>query len=143
MLQILAIGLSLSLGVAAQSATAVRTDQEALVLRFVDAFNAHDVEAMAAIADDGIQWVTIDGARVSVETDGKTALRTILQRYFAQCPTCRSTLEWTRVSGSRVAARERASWTTAAGPRTQTSLSVYELKDGKILRVLYFPVEKD
>ena len=95
------------------------------------------------MADDGIQWVTIEGARAAVKTEGKTELRTILQQYFGQCPTCRSTLEWTKESGSRVAARERASWTAAAGPRSQTSLSVYEFKDGKILRVLYFPAEKD
>lgn len=143
MLHTIAIGLLLNLGAPAQTAAPVRTEQEALVLRFVDAFNAHDIDAMAAVAADGIQWVTIEGARAVVKTDGKVALRTILQQYFGQCPTCRSTLEWTQASGSRVAARERASWTTAAGPRSQTSLSVYELKDGKILRVLYFAAEKD
>jgi hypothetical protein len=137
------IAIVLFAGIPLQGAPAARADNEAIVRAFVDAYNAHDIDAMAAVSDEGIQWVKVESGRASIETDGKPALRAILQRYFAQCPTCRSTLEWTKASGSRVAARERASWTNATGAQSQTSLSVYELRDGRILRVLYFPAEKD
>ena len=134
--------LLLSLAQAPTSSAPV-TDQETAVRRFVDAFNARDIDAMLAAADDGIEWASVDGPKVTIETSGKGALRDSMQKYFAQCPSCKSSLEWTKASGSRVAARERASWTSASGPRAQTSLSVYEFRAGKIARVYYFPVERD
>ena len=54
------------------------------------------------------------------------------------------TLLWIRTAGSRVTAHERASWTNRAGAAmSQSGLSVYELKDGRIARVYYFPAERD
>lgn len=126
-----------------QAPAAPAIDQETAVRRFVDAFNARDIDAMLAAADDGIEWASVDGSKVTIETAGKAALRDSMRKYFAQCPSCKSSLEWTKASGSRVAARERASWTSASGPRTQTSLSIYEFRAGKIARVYYFPAERD
>lgn len=116
--------------------------QTALVEEFVAAFNAREIERMLALADERIEWLSVDGAGVAVETAGREALRQSMTSYFASCPSCRSALEWTRTAGLRVAALERASWTTAAGvAKAQKSLSVYELRDGRIARVYYFPAE--
>ena len=113
------------------------------VRAFVAAFNTRDVEAMLALADDTIEWGTVDGKTIAMETSGKEALRAAMTGYFASCPSCRSELEWVQPAGSRVAAYERSSWTDKTGvEKRQASLSVYELANGKIARVLYFPVER-
>ena len=117
---------------------------EKQVRDFVEAFNARNIDGMLARAADGIQWLTVDGAKVGVETEGKDALRASMAKYFQQCPSCKSEIVWLKTAGSRVTALERANWTNRAGVAlSQSSLSVYELKDGRILRVYYFPAERE
>ena len=57
---------------------------DAVVRQFVDAFNAHDAEAMTALASDEIEWLSIDGTTVSTEAKGRAALKESMTRYFAQ-----------------------------------------------------------
>lgn len=118
-------------------------DQEKRVREFVEAFNARNVDAMLELADERVQWLSVDGASVSVETEGKAALRESMGRYFRSCPSCKSSLEWIQSAGARVTALERASWSGKSGAKSQSSLSVYEFRGGKILRVYYFPAEVD
>jgi hypothetical protein len=115
--------------------------QEEQVREFVAAFNARDLDKMIDAVDDGIQWLSVDGVKVTVVTEGKKALRESMERYFRECPSCKSALEWTQVAGSRVSAMERASWTAKGAAKSQSGLSVYEFRGGKILRVYYFPAE--
>jgi len=42
----------------------------------------------------------------------------------------------------RVAALEKASWQGKSGPNSQSSLSVYEFRNGLIARVYYYLAEK-
>ena len=63
---------------------------------------------LGPLAADGIQWLSVDGAKVTVETEGKDALRASMTRYFQQCPSCKSDLVWLKTAGSRVSAQERA-----------------------------------
>ena len=47
-----------------------------------------------------------------------------------------------KVSGRYVTVRERASWTSKSGEkRSQASLAVYEIRDGLVARVWYYPAE--
>ena len=118
-------------------------DQEKRVREFVEAFNTRKIDVMLELAAENIQWLLIDGAKVTIETEGKAALRESMERYFRSCPSCRSSLEWVQIAGSRVTAMERASWSGRDGAKSQRSLSVYEFREGKIFRVYYFPVEAD
>jgi hypothetical protein len=118
-------------------------EPEQQVRAFVEAFNARDIDVMLALADENVQWLIVDGAKVSVETEGKAALRESMVRYFRSCPSCKSSLEWIQKAGSRVTAMERASWSGKSGPKSQRSLSVYEFRGDKILRVYYFSAEVD
>lgn len=118
-------------------------EPEKQVRAFVEAFNSRDIDVMLALADENIQWLIVDGAKVSVETEGKAALRESMVRYFRSCPSCKSSLEWIQRAGSRVTAMERASWTGKSGAKSQRSLSVYEFRGDKILRVYYFSAEVD
>ena len=47
---------------------------EAVVHKFAAAFNNHDVAAMTAFVADDAQWLSVEGAKLSVETSGKSAL---------------------------------------------------------------------
>jgi hypothetical protein len=116
-------------------------DREKQVREFVEAFNTRKIEKMLELADESIQWLSIDGVKISVETEGKKVLRDSMEKYFRDCPTCKSSLEWVQIAGSRVTAKEKASWMSKNGPREQSGLSVYEFRNGKILRVYYFPAD--
>jgi hypothetical protein len=116
-------------------------DREKQVREFIEAFNTRKIEKMLELVDESIQWLSIDGVKISVETEGKKALRESLEKYFRDCPTCKSSLEWVQIAGSRVTAKEKASWMSKNGPREQSGLSVYEFRNGKILRVYYFPAD--
>ena len=119
------------------------TTQEKRVREFVAAFNARNIDAMLDAVDENVQWLSVDGAKIAVEAEGKKALRQSMESYFRGCPSCKSNLEWIQTAGIRVTALERASWSGKSGPKSQKSLSVYEFRDGKIVRVYYFPADVD
>jgi hypothetical protein len=120
-----------------------KPDHESQVRDFVTAFNERNLDAMVSMADENIQWLSVDGAKITVETEGKAALRKSMEGYFRKCASCRSSLEWIQSAGNRVTALERASWTGKSGPMAQKSLSVYEFNEAGILRVFYFPAERE
>ena len=116
---------------------------EVRVRNLVEAFNSRNIDAMLELVDENIQWLHVSGTKITVETEGKEALRQSMGRYFTSCSSCKSSLESVQRAGTRVTAMERASWTSKSGPKSQRSLSVYEFSGDKILRVYYFPAEKD
>jgi hypothetical protein len=65
----------------------------------------------------------------------------VLTRYFAAVPSARSTIEGRMPAGRFVSVLERAHWTVGGEPRSQSSLSVYEVEDGLIRRIWYYPVQ--
>lgn len=107
----------------------------------VDAFNRHDVEAMAAQVAPGFVWFSIRGDEMSAEVRGREALAEGMRSYFASLPTVRSQIEEVLVSGAFVTLRERAIWTDGSGQeQSQAALGVYEVRNGLIQRVWYYPV---
>ncbi|MDX2220720.1 MAG: nuclear transport factor 2 family protein [Burkholderiales bacterium] len=127
------------LGAARAEPAAPRPDE--LAVQFVSTFSRADVDGLLERVTDDIEMLSLSDAGASVDVAGKAALRQFLERYFQRIRDVRSELEWTRVSGNRVVAEERVSWTSASGPRSRRSLSVYEFRDGKVRRVWYFPAE--
>ncbi len=115
---------------------------EQRVRDYVSAFNKHDIDTMLGMVSDDIQWLSVAGDKITVETQGKAKLRESLAAYFKSTPSVKSELEWARVTASRVAALERAAWQGKSGPKSQASLSVYEFSGSLISRVYYYPAEK-
>lgn len=115
---------------------------ETRVRDYVAAYNAKDLDGMLSMVTDDIQWLSVDGDKVAVETKGKDQLRESMAAYFKSAPSAKSELEWIQLTRSRAAALERASWQTKNGKKSQTSLSVYEFRRGLIARVYYYPAEK-
>lgn len=86
--------------------------------------------------------VSVQGTSVSVEASGKDALRQGMASYFRSIPSARSTIEDSMISGRYVVVRERASWKDKNGEeRSQAAVAVYEVRDGLVARVWYYPAE--
>lgn len=115
---------------------------EQRVRDYVTAFNNRAIDTMLGMVTDDIQWLSIAGDKITVETQGKAKLRENMEAYFKATPTVKSELEWVRVTASRVAAMERAAWQSKSGPKSQAGLSVYEFSGALISRVYYYPAEK-
>jgi hypothetical protein len=115
---------------------------ETIIRDFQTAFNKHDVSAMLALVADDLQWFNVQGSKVEIEIEGKPALEKWLTGYFKSCPSCRSEIESLMSAGSYVTVHERAMWETKTGKKSQKSLAVYEVRDGSIRHVWYFPAEK-
>lgn len=115
---------------------------EQIVREFEAAFNKHDAAAMLALLAADAQWLSVKGSQMATEVEGKIALEKWLQGYFKSCPSCRSSFEQVMPAGSYVTVHEKATWESKSGPKMQKSLGVYEVRDGLIRRVWYFPAEK-
>lgn len=115
---------------------------EQRVRDYVSAYNQREVDTLLYMVSDDIQWLSLAGDKITVETQGKLQLRESLTAYFKSAPSAKSQLEWVQVTTARVAALERATWQGKSGPKSQTSLSVYEFRNGLICRVYYYPAEK-
>lgn len=122
----------------ATSAGAQEIGRAATVEAYTEAFNAQDSAAMARMVTDDVQWLTVNGDSVSVETAGRAALVKAMDSYFASCASCRSKLVDVQVLGSRVSVIEQASWQVGDERRAQSSLAVYEFAGSRIARVYYF-----
>ncbi len=114
---------------------------EHVIQAFQQAYNARNIDAMLALADPSISWMYMDGDAVHVETTGHAALRTAMSRYFENFPSSRSELISLSANGSFASATEKAIWEQENTTRSQCSLSVYQLNDGLILNVWYYPAE--
>ena len=111
------------------------------VEQFVAAFNDHNAERMAQYVTEDVQWLSVNGDKITIETSGKENLVAAMSGYFKSCPSCQSQLEDFTVLGSRVSVVEEASWRRNGELRSQKSLAVYEFFDNLIHRVYYFPAE--
>ncbi|MBC7790914.1 MAG: nuclear transport factor 2 family protein [Anaerolineae bacterium] len=127
----------------ASPANATTENAESVVKAFVAAYNRHDVPAMLELVDSSFVWLNLEGDSVQVETRGPDALKRGMESYFRSIPTAQSTLETISSLGPWVSATERAHWRTSSGARSQAALSVYEVREGRVRRVWYYPVVRE
>lgn len=115
---------------------------EQVLAGLYQAFNAHDPSTMGRWVAENVQWLSVDGASIAVEAEGKAALIAGMADYFAALPSVRSETEQVMQSGRYVTVREHVSWTGSDGAgRSQSALAVYEIDESVVLRVWYFPAE--
>jgi len=90
------------------------TTEHPIISAYSEAWNNKDLEGMSSLMHPDIEWLSVTGNDISVEVSGKDALS--------------QTTHWTNKAGE---------------PQSQSSLTVYELKDDLIRRVYYYPSVQD
>ena len=118
---------------------AASSPESRVVEAYTAAFNAHDVAAMSDLMSPDIVWLSVVGDSVIVEASGADDLAAGMTAYFDDFPDVLSDVVVGGQVGPFVHATETASWSRAGVRPTQSSLSTYEVRDGRIRRVWYFP----
>jgi len=116
-------------------------DQFAVIDVQLAAFNAHDVNAMVANLAEDFAWFAVDPDMTRAELRGREEFRRSMELYFTSVPGARAEIEERLGVGPFAAVRERAYWMRGGVEFSQASLAVYELRDGLIRRVWYYPLE--
>lgn len=109
--------------------------------KLFEAFNQHDPKAMAALVSENFELYYFSDGKAELSASGRADLEAQMVDYFTSQPTVRSVVEGS-VDGPRFATfRERAISIHDGVETSASSLAVYEVVDGLILRVWYYPAE--
>jgi ketosteroid isomerase-like protein len=129
----------------AHGTTAWLTTPEAIVLRaYLDAGNRLDADSVAALCAENFAWYNVESDKVVPEVQGRAKLRDWLLGYYRDLPSARSEFLAIEQTGPFLSVRERTTWKNKEGkPLSQQAVGVYEIRDGLIQRVWYFPSAKD
>lgn len=103
------------------------------------AFNAHDADKMLDYWHPDVTWIELSGAQASTVTTSARQLHDEMIAYFEAYPSVKSSLESVSVNGAFVTAIERPVWEEGGERKTQASVVVYEIIDGRIKRFWYYP----
>lgn len=110
----------------------------AVVERFNDAFNRHDVEAiMRCMTDDCVFENTRpapDGTRLS----GQAAVRAFWEAFFARSPRAHFDVEEMITAGDRCVVRWKYSWIRDEVPGHVRGVDVFRVRDGKVAEKLSY-----
>lgn len=109
---------------------------------YVEAYNLGDIDTIISLTDENLEWLSVEDGETTVLHDDKPHLMSLLSEYFASGGGTTSTLSDWGTTGAYTSVVETAHWTTDTGePREQSAIAVYEIRDGLILRVWYYPAE--
>lgn len=110
-----------------------------VVTGLMAAFNEHDADKMRTFWHDDVIWVELSGNQSSVVTSSAQQLYDETVAYFEAFPRVQSSLENLSVNGNYVTGVERPVWEQDGERKSQASVVVYEVIDGKVKRFWYFP----
>ena len=103
---------------------------------FIDAYNQHDIDKMLAKTSEEVKWFYNINDELSIETDGKKALRKAMIEHFKQQSHARSKIKQSLTLGDTVAVIEEAF--SDDGERSQCALSIYQIKQNLIHSITYY-----
>lgn len=118
-----------------------QTEQSQILDTYFEAFNNHDVEALAATVTDDIRLMSITPDTVTVDLKSKEELKKWLTGYFSSLPNVSSSYSDVTIREPFVSFVETASWGPDSASKQQSSLATYKIKEGKIHRVWYYYAE--
>ena len=111
-----------------------------VVREYVAAFNAKDLDAMMSVVASEIVWMSVSGDSRTDVGRGVDAFRRMIAGYFRAVPSARSELIKIDATGPWVTTHERTRWEASpSGVGGQTSLVVYEVRDGRIRHAWFYP----
>jgi len=110
-----------------------------VINRLTDAFNAHDVNAIAALSGDNVEWMDVRGRKLSVNASGRNAVTRRMTRFFGAHNAARCVIEGSLVTGSSVAVRRHIFWEESGKVMSESSLVVYQIANGQVRRAWVYP----
>lgn len=105
---------------------------------FISAYNAGDLDRMMVLLDQDIRWLSIDGASMSVEAEGRVALRTAMADYFAAGSRAPSRMRFMRRDGEFVIGVEEIMRAQSGIGKNRCSVVVYRFEKTLIAAVWYY-----
>ncbi|MEP5937981.1 MAG: nuclear transport factor 2 family protein [Erythrobacter sp.] len=134
---------SLALPGCAHSVAASASDELSIASAYVEAYNSRDLKEMSALMHDEVQWISIEGSEAAIFANGKADLIEQMRSYLTSPMATLSELDGSVTDGRFVAVREIARWSDAEGnPKSQSALAVYEIEEGLVRRVWYYPASR-
>ena len=122
----------------------VASKSHPVIAAYSESWNEKDIHKMAALMHPDIQWLSVKDNTIVVEISGKSKLVAEMQQWFDSPDLPAGSLRDWSINGNFVAVTETAAWTDKSGTaQSQSSLTVYELKDKLIRRVYYYPSVKN
>lgn len=130
--------LALVMATACPSLASDAQDEIRVVREFVAAFNAHDADAMLALAAEDIRWMSVSETEITVQAESANALGEAMAGYFSNTPGARAEIRSITASGPFVNTVEEAFWGVDGEENSQCAIAVYELAGEEIKSVWYF-----
>lgn len=110
----------------------------AVIERFNDAFNRHDVDAVMALMTEDVIFENTqpppDGERYA----GQAAVRAFWERFFQESPHAHFEAEDLFAAGDRAAVRWRYTWGEAGAPGHIRGVDIFRVRDGRVAEKLSY-----
>lgn len=132
----------MALGIALFAQGVLASGNKETVENFVEAFNQHDIDAMLELATDDLRWMSVADGQLSKEASNQGELREAMASYFASTPSVRAEIRSITESGPFVHTVEEALWSSHGAEKNQCSMAVYEILEGNVRNVWYFPAHE-
>jgi ketosteroid isomerase-like protein len=132
----------MALGIALFAQGVPASSNKDTVENFVEAFNRHDIDAMLELTTDDLRWMSLANEQLSIEASNQRELREAMASYFASTPSARAEIRSITESGPFVHTVEEALWSSHGAKKNQCSMAVYEILEGNVHNVWYFPVHE-
>jgi uncharacterized protein (TIGR02246 family) len=110
----------------------------AVVRRFNDAFNRHDVDAVMALMTDDCVFENTRPAPDGTRHEGAAAVRAVWEQFFAQSPQARFEVTDMFAAGDRCVVRWTYHWVKPTGAGHVQGVDVFRVRDGKVAEKLSY-----
>lgn len=106
-----------------------------VITDYFDSYNSHQVDSLMTMISADFKMYSVSQDTTTLDISGREALREWLGGYFNELSNVSSSTNGVNVSGNYVSFIETAHW---GENKSQSSLAVYEVVNGKIRRVWYY-----
>lgn len=118
---------------------AISVETRAVVDRFNEAFNRHDVDAVMALMTDDCVFENTNPPPDGERQEGQAAVRAVWEALFAATPSARFAAEEFVAQGDRCTVRWRYTWVDSTGnPGHIRGIDLFRVRDGKVAEKLSY-----
>lgn len=134
---VLALLFLFASGCASSRALTDNSAPENAINIMVEAYAKRDLDAMMAVFHEDIEWMSVEGASITKVATGRPPLRSMMAENLAAFPDASWTVESMHRVGAYVTTTEFAEWD--GGQSSLRNAVVYEVRDGLVRRIWFFP----